>query len=102
MSGTTPNESLCTSGSGSTPGKWWCGDPGLAYLLTALTPRPLPCGEISACSLKRLGSALLSLGDEAQRHAVVTPALPSGRRTVVEHVPVVTAAAHTVVLCARP
>src|SRR5437870_10300977 len=46
--------------------------------------------------------ALVSLRDEPQRHAVVAPALPGRRWTVVEHVPVVTTAAHTVVLRARP
>src|SRR5262249_48936228 len=47
-------------------------------------------------------SALLSLRDEPQSYAVVAPALPRRRRAVVEHVPVVTTAAHTVVLRARP
>src|SRR5262245_47997533 len=46
--------------------------------------------------------ALLSLRDEPQRHAVVAPALPGGLWTVVEHVPMVTTAAHTVVLRAWP
>src|SRR5258705_8329240 len=39
--------------------------------------------------------------DEAQRHAVVAPALPRGRRSVVEHMTLMASAAHTVILGAR-
>src|SRR5262249_52586629 len=54
------------------------------------------------CLISPECSALLYLGDKAQCYAVVAPALPRGRWTVVEHVPVVAAAAYTVVLRTRP
>src|SRR5512139_2428178 len=57
-------------------------------------------GAPRAGTILRAARTAASRRQEGERHAVVAPALPGGRRTVVEHVPVVTAAADAVVLVA--
>src|SRR5262249_41827337 len=47
-------------------------------------------------------SGLIVLGDKPQRDTVVAPALPGGWWAIVEHVPVVAAAAHAMIFCAWP
>src|SRR5215468_10655717 len=47
-------------------------------------------------------SGLILLGDEPQCDAIVAPALPGRWGAIVEHVPVMATAAHTMIFCAWP